>query len=466
MQQVPKLPDKIFASLPPVVQAHILMLHKIIEDHQRRIEELEKRLAKNSSNSSKPPSSDGPSKKPKSLREKSGKNSGGQKGHEGKTLTQIESPDNVIIHAPSKCQCCGKSLQHLEKRKIEKRQVFDIKDPQIEITEHQAVTKTCSCGHKEKAPFPNGVLAPVQYGKKVQGLIAYLAYQHFIPIDRICRFFEDLFGLPISPGTCSKIDKKLFQHLEDFEKKLKTYLLKERTLHFDETGAKCQKKLHWIHTASSEKATFYGIHQKRGQEAIKAFDILPHFQGWVVHDHWAPYFSFKQAKHALCNAHHLRELTYIHEVEKEDWALKMKNHLLAMNRLKKEANTTPKSTLEGMKKTYADIIMQGIRVHLDNLQSPRKKKPGLNLLLRLIKQSDATTAFVEKEEVPFTNNQAEQDIRMVKVKQKISGCFRTLKGGEIFCRVRSYLSTARKQGWSLYESLAEAIAGNPRIAFA
>lgn len=203
----------------------------------------------------------------------------------------------------------------------------------------------------------------------------------------------------LSPGTCANVDERLFANLEVFEAGLKAYLLATRILHFDETGMRCEKKLHWIHVTSSQMATFYTMHTKRGQEGMEVADILPRFEGIAIHDHWFPYFVYEQLKHGLCNAHHLRELIFVHEQEEEIWAKRMHDLLLLAN----------------------------------------------------------------KESVPFTNNQGERDIRMVKLKQKIGGCFRVFRGGEMFCRIRSYISTARKQGWNIWDALADAIKGSPRL---
>jgi transposase len=315
------LPDDIFNSLPESVRYYIRFLElriqqleKRIQEQDAKIHELEARLSKDSSNSSKPPSSDGLKKPAKTIsqRDKSGKKPGGQNGRQGKTLEQVENPDHIIIHTPDACNGCGFNLSGTEGAIAEKRQVFEIPEPKIEVTEHRVEIKKCSCcGMSSKGSFPENVNAPVQYGERVQALATYFKNRHFIPVERVCEIFEDVFGISLSPGTCSKIDKKLFAKLESFETNLKAYLLAAKVLHFDETGMRCAKKLHWIHVTSSETATFFGMHAKRGQEAIDEFNILPQFQGVACHDHWFPYFAYTQVKHSLCNAHHLRELTYI-----------------------------------------------------------------------------------------------------------------------------------------------------------
>lgn len=475
------LPVDVFDSLPESVRSYIRFLtitinrlEKQIQDQAQKIHELEAKLAKNSSNSSKPPGSDGLKKQPKTIsqRGKSGKKPGGQIGRTGRTLEQIEIPNAIVIHAPESCTNCKYDLSGEEEYSAEKRQVFEIPEPKIEVTEHKAVTKVCPCcGVASKGEFPDDVKAPVQYGERVQTLATYFKHQHLIPAERVCEIFEDVFGISLSPGTCSKIDKRLFKTLESFEANLKAYLIASKVLHFDETGMRCQKKLHWIHVASSKAATFYGMHSKRGREALDEFDILTKFEGKACHDHWFPYFSYTQCKHGLCNAHHLRELTFIHEQEKEEWAGEMKQLLLKSKKCVEE--NAEKGCLSNDQKTalrqeYAKIVLKGLEYHLGlpslatGKQGKQKQRPGKNLLDRLSDKAESVLLFVEDFSVPFSNNQAEQDIRMNKVKQKISGCFRTFDGGKVFCRIRSYISTARKQGWNVWNTLVDAVRGSPR----
>jgi len=460
----PTISGDVFDALPESIRAYIRYL-------EARIHDLELRLSKNSSNSSKPPSSDGLKRKPKSLRERTGKKPGAQPGHVGKGLLQAQNPDVIVTYAPVNCDGCGSHLDEVNGSCVEKRQVFDLPQPQVEVTEHRIEEKKCPCcGCISRAIFPDTIKGPVQYGERVQALTAYFSHQHFIPIDRLCQIFEDVFGMPISPGTCSNVDDKLFRNLESFESSLKAYLLAARVLHFDESGIRCEKKLHWVHVASSQMATFYTIHAKRGQEAMDAAGILPHFEGFAVHDHWHPYFSYK-AIHALCNAHHLRELTFVHEQAQEEWARRMKDLLIfGKNEAEKyrAVGTLPASIARQIERSYDEIIEDGLRYH--DQQSPLsqesrgkpKQRPGKNLLDRLQEKRVLVLWFINCLAVPFTNNQGEQDIRMVKLKQKIAGCFRTLIGGQIFCRIRSYISTARKQEWNIWDALTEAIRGNPR----
>ena len=467
----PSLPPDVFVSLPESVQSYIRFLETSLQQLQIRVQELEARLAKNSSNSGKPPSSDGLKRLPKSERTRSGKKPGGQQGRVGKNLMKVESPDHVEIHTSMSCQGCGFNLNHVSGSCVEARQVFDIPKPVVEVTEHRAEEKKCPCcGCVSRGVFPEGVKAPVQYGERVQALAAYFSHQHFIPVERLGQIFEDVFGIGLSPGTCANIDEKLFKNLRVFEAGLKAYLVAERILHFDETGMRCEKKLYWVHIAASETAALYMIHPKRGQEAMDEMGILPQFHGIAVHDHWFPYFSYEQVMHGLCNAHHMREFTFIYEQEKEEWAKRMKDLLLVTNNRveeRRQQGFLPQEKLLQIEQEYTQIITEGIAYHAQLPPLPKgkrgkqKQRDGKNFLDRLIKKRECVLLFMYNFSVPFTNNLGERGMRMAKLKQKIGGCFRTFKGGKIFCRIRSYLETARKQGWNIWDALASAIQGHP-----
>ena len=281
---------------------------------EKRVTELETRLNKNSSNSSKPPSADGYRKpKPKSLREKLGRSSGGQKGHIGKTLKQVETPDFVEEHAVTHCSSCECSLTSEPVLDYEIRQVFEIPEPKLDIIEHKAEIKVCpGCGLKNKANFPNGVDAHVQYGPRAKGLMLYFANQQLIPYKRICQLFEDIYGAPLSEGTLKNLNQKAYENLAPFESALKVILSNEPLAHADETGLRVKDKLHWLHSLSTDSLTYYQVHQKRGKIAMNEAGILPEFVGTLVHDFWKSYFTF-DCQHAMCNAHLLRELKGIYE---------------------------------------------------------------------------------------------------------------------------------------------------------
>ena len=468
-------PEHDLNSLPQWAQALIQQLTCQVQQLTARVTDLEAQLAKNSSNSGKPPSSDGleKPKKTNSLRGKSEKKPGGQLGREGKTLNQVKTPDKVEVHAPLKCSGCQTSLENITSVREEKRQVFDIPPPSVVVTEHRAQTKICPCcGVKNKGEFPNGVNACAQYGNNVKALSAYLLHQHLIPVERVSQIFEDIFNIALSPGTCANMDKKLFMNLKSFEESLKAYLLTCKVLHLDETGVRCEKKLHWIHVTSSKAATFFSLHAKRGGKAIEDIGILPNYHGTVVHDHWRCYFSYNQVRHALCNVHHLRELKFVHEEEKSPWAKDMADLLIKGKKIADKVRQEGENTIDPdevsvVEKEYKTILIKaGLTYYGANEKGSICEgigKQGLNLFRRLLHKMDEVLRFMQDLSVPFSNNLAEQDLRMEKVKQKISGCFRMFSGGEISCRVRSYISTARKQGWNIIESLTEAVYGAPKM---
>lgn len=440
-----------------------------------RVHELEGQLAKNSSNSGKPPSSDGLAKPKRtaSLRGKSGKRPGGQLGRKGVNLQPVQDPDNVEVHSPKTCVDCEASLDGVVAVSVDKRQVFDLPAISVKITEHQAETKVCPCcGKRNQGEFPKGVKAFTQYGERVKAIAAYFLHQHLIPFERVAQLFEDLFNIPLSPGTCANMDSKLFKNLDAFEKGLKAYLLGCKVLHVDETGVRCNKKLHWIHVTSSETATFFGLHAKRGAEAINEIGILPQYYGSLIHDHWHCYFSYKQVKHGLCNVHHLRELKFIYGEEKSPWAKEMTDLLLKGKGIVDKAKAEGKvmlatEDLNLIESEYQSLILRAGDIYIDAAATEHLPdgvgKAGFNLFRRLLRKMNEVLYFIRDLAIPFSNNLAEQDLRTEKVKQKISGCFRTFDGGMISCRVRSYISTARKQGWNIIDALAEAVAGSPRM---
>ena len=497
-KQAPTLPESVINNLPDFIVAYIRFLEDCIEQQNIHIEQqnvlieqlnskvkqltekvkdLENQLTKNSSNSSKPPSSDGfkQPNKARSLREKSDKKSGGQPGHVGSTLKQVKNPDYVVIHSPKSCSSCGCDLSSTKEEKecAEKRQVFDIPPPKIEVTEHRISGKTCPCcGKITSSTFPEDITASTQYGVRIKALSAYFTNQHFMPFERLSLMFEDVFDIKISQGTISNIDKKLYANLECFEDNLKAYLLHSKVLHFDETGIRCNKKTNWVHVVSSVSATFFGMHVKRGREAINAFNIMPKFKGLAMHDHWYPYFAYRNVQHLLCNAHHLRELTGIFEQEKEEWANNMKKLLLIAKKMTEEHiqdGKLPPEKIEFILKEYNSIIFQGFLYHeklpplLQKTRGKTRQRPGKNLVDRLANYQQEVLRFIFDLSLPFTNNQGERDIRMVKLKQKISGSFRKLWRAKIFCRIRSYISTARKQDWNIFDAIIKAIQNAPLL---
>jgi len=440
----------------------------------KRVARLEGQLAKNSRNSSKPPSTDGFGKPaPKSLRKKGKRKSGGQPGHAGHTLRMVRHPDHTELHRVEKCGRCGSCLKDSKSGGVEKRQVHDLPPARLVVTEHRAEIKTCSCGHRNKAAFPEGVNAQVQYGPGVRAAAAYLKAYQVMPYGRTCEALADLFGCGISQGTLAGILAGCSRHLEDPLRQIKARVSGARVAHFDESGARVEGRLRWLHSASTTDAVYYAIHPKRGTAATDAIGILPVFGGRAVHDFWTPYFSYG-CLHALCNAHHLRELVYVHEQLGQRWAERMIKCLLdikeAVARAAPSATRLGQEQLRAFETRYRNVIEEGYACNpmlpppdaKKKMGRPRKSKPR-NLLERLDAHRREVLAFMYDFEVPFDNNLAERDIRMIKVQQKISGTFRSEDGAEIFCRIRSYVSTARKNAVGAFESLRRLFSGDPFV---
>ncbi len=447
---------------------HMILLQKQVTENQIRIKALEDQLAKDSHNSSKPPSSDGLKKRTQSLRQRGQKPVGGQKGHKGHTLKRVENPDKTeILSVPARCHC-GRCLADTAVHKYESRQVFDIPPAKIEVTEYKAELKVCpQCQRQLKASFPAHITQPVQYGPKLKAHVAYLMNQHLLPYQRTAEVIEDFYGQRISTGTLYQINKACVKILEAPVDAIKEKIITSIVAHFDETSLRISKeKKHWLHTASTATHTFYHINKKRGSEAIDQMGILPVFAGTAVHDHFKSYLKY-QCKHALCNAHHLRELIFLAEEDKQKWAEKMIELLL---KIKKETNKAKnkghpnlsKNQIEQFEKKYFEILAQGFKHNPDS--DPRRKRKkrtaAQNLLIRLRDFKEQTLAFMHDFRIPFDNNLAERDIRMMKLHQKISGCFRAKHGADFFCCIRSYLSTARKQGHNRFDALYQAFTHN------
>lgn len=434
---------------------------------------LRARLGTNSRNSGKPPSSDGPGVKPhpKSQRTPSGRKPGGQPGHIGHTLPLIEKPDAVVVHTPSQCKACGQSLEAVTATRRERRQVVDIPPVKVQVIEHQAETKQCPrCGAETTGAFPEAVKAPAQYGPGVATVGVYLNQEQLLPLERTCEVLADLFGCPIAEGTLESAVAECHERLAASEAAIKRGIEGARVAHFDETGVNVAGKSSWLHVASTASLTFYAAHKKRGHEALEAIGVLPKFLGRAVHDGLTSYWQYRGCEHALCNAHHLRELTFVEEELGQPWAKDMKDLLIEIKRAVDDACEGGLGELSaelkrGFGARYDAILAAGQKANPPPERTgkrgrPRRGRAGC-LLDRLQEHKEATLAFMEDFAVPFDNNQAERDIRMVKVRQKISGCFRTPTGADRFCRIRGYISTLRKQGLPILSALGQAIAGNP-----
>jgi transposase len=428
-----------------------------------KIAELQRQLELNSSNSSKPPSSDGLKKKPRipgSLRGRSGKSSGGQKGHKGETLRQVEAPDRIERHEAKVCGRCCAGLSPSMQTGVEKRQVFDLPERLIEVTQHEASVYCCAaCGFETKADFPAGVAAPAQYGERIRAAAIYLNVQQLIPEDRVAQTMNDLFGAPLlCPASLAAWVEDKAAALTEAAAHIGALAAQAPVRHLDETGFRVAGKGQWLHTVATEALTFYRMTDERGGVPK---DLTG---GVVVHDHFKPYYGLTGAAHAYCNAHHLRELKALIEIDQEPWAKAMSELLVEANeaaRTAKRAGETalPPAVVEGFVARYWEAVRSGLAFHramapLERRPKGRtKRRPGHNLLERLKTYKDDVLRFLYDFAVPFTNNLAEQALRMMKVKMKISGAFRTFKGAADFATLRSVVATARKQGLNILNAL-------------
>ena len=443
-----------------------------LAEFELRLGELERRLGLNSTNSGKPPSSDGLNKPPagkkkrtRSLRKKSARKPGGQKGHKGETLRQVADPDATVDHYPETCQWCGSGLTPDMATGHGARQVFDLPEPRpLVVTEHRA--HRCRCGHcgtYTRASFPVGITGPVQYGARIGAMVVYLSHYQLLPEDRLAELMKDLFGAELSPASLARRGGNSAESVQGVVDVIRELVKSAPVKHMDETGFRIAGRTQWLHVASTARLTFYRVSERRGS-------LLGGVGGIVVHDHWKPYFTMEGVRHALCNAHHLRELQALIEIEKEGWARKMQRLLRrachAVNLARERGVALKPGLVERFRGCYDAITAEGIAFH--EAQPPlaprsskakrRGSKPrrtGHNLLRRLQTHKEDALRFLINFAVPFTNNQAEQDGRMMKVKQKISGGFRSQKGAEDFATVRGFISTARKQGWNIIQALME-----------
>jgi transposase len=416
---------------------------------------LTNRIGLNSTNSSKPPSTD--QKKKKKPKNNASKKSGGQKGHMGTTLKQVEEPDEI-----EQIKVDRRTLpkdKHYTDVGFEKRQVFDIYIAR-EVTEYQAQILQDEKGKRYVASFPEGVGKAVQYGNRLKAHCVYMSQYQLLPYKRIQEYFTEQLHIPLSQGSIYNFNNDAYRRLKPFEAIVKANLASADILHADETGININGERYWLHCNSNQSWTYFLPHKKRGCEAIDEMDIIPRFDGVLIHDHWKPYYRYN-CLHALCNAHHIRELIRACEQDNQLWAQKMNTFLEELNDVVHDSDGCLSSEIaEQYKKNYRFILKEA-EIECPEPEKPKekgkrgrqKRSKSRNLLERLINYEEDVLRFMEKRAVPFTNNQGENDIRMTKVQQKISGCFRSIEGAKMFCRIRGYLSTCRKQGVSSSEAM-------------
>jgi transposase len=442
-----------------------------------RVAELERRLGKNSSNSSKPPSSDGLGKPVRGQRrgaQRAGcrRKPGKQPGALGAHLAQVAQPDQVIRHVPDRCQGCGADLEGAVVVGVEARQVFDLPPLRLCVAEHRAERRRCGCGTTTQAGFPAEARAAACYGHRVRGLVAYLcAYQH-VPVDRAARLLADVCGAPLATGTLQAVVAEGARGLGGFVECVREQLAAAPVAHVDETGARVAGRLHWVHSVSTATLSLFTVHAKRGKVAMDAAGVLPSFGGVAVHDGWSPYWRYEHLTHALRGAHLLRELQAITDEPGQGWAAGMAELLAdaktAADRARAAGAGQVDQTLrERLHTRYQRLLADG---HAANPPPPppgrrrrgrERRSPAANLLDRLDRHRIEVLRFLDDVRVPFDNNQAERDLRMVKLQQKISGCWRTLDGAQAFLTLRSYISTARKHQMNPLAVLHQLFEGNP-----
>ena len=444
---------------------------------EARIKELESRQKKDSSTRSKPPSSDGLGKKPSanrsSLRGKSQKKQGGQAGHKGYTLQQSDTPDKIEKYSPCTCGQCGYDLAGQPAGGYDRRQVYDLPPLMVEVTEHRAYYKICpSCQSLNRGKFPAAITHPVQYGPSIKSTAVYLKDYQLLPYERIREMFADIYNHPLSVATLLNAEDNCHTRLEKVAKAIHRALNDAPVVGFDESGVRVEGKLHWLHSTSTSQLTWYLIHPKRGKDAIETAGILTDFKGVAVHDALQSYFQYSLCTHALCNAHHLRELKLLFEHYEQLWAAAMAAllrdlHRVVKNHRKAGKNRLSESLIAKFKYCYDDILKAALE-EIPSLPDPppnkrgrKKQHPAKNLYDRLLKHPEAVLRFMRDFRVPFDNNQAERDIRMIKTQQKISGTFRKSQGAEVFCRIRGYISTAKKQGMNVLQVLRSVFEGKP-----
>ncbi|MEO9003471.1 MAG: IS66 family transposase [Ginsengibacter sp.] len=455
------------------LESIILSLRNENKELKELLQQALDKLNKNSSNSSKPPSTD--IVRTKSLRISAGRKAGGQKGHKGVTLPISEVPDKIVIHRALECSGCGKDISGVGSLRFERRQVYDIPPIRMRVCEHKSEIKCCPhCEKENKGVFPEEVSHCTQYGRNLKRFGVYLTQYQLLPLGRSAQLIEDLTGHKLSAATLVNINEQCSVQLSGFIEALKENLQKEPVMHSDETGFYYESKRNWLHVATTSFLTYYFAHEKRGKEAMDQMGILGDYKGIVMHDYWKSYLDYL-CDHSLCNVHHLRDLTFCHEQETSQWAADMKTLLLEMKAATDKSKEMGLQSLNEQQQQqftakYDLLIKEGYLQHPFPEKQPGKrgavkKSKTQNLLERFKNHREDIIRFIRDFRVPFGNNLAEQAVRMMKLKQKISGCFRSKQGAVCFATTRSYIDTMRKNGFCIMDAIGRAIIGKAIMPF-
>jgi transposase len=472
-EQVAQRDERIQQLEAALEQQHVVMqqMQTHIGSLTQQVQALQERQAKDSHNSSLPPSSDRFTRKTKSLRKKSEKKAGGQEGHRGTSLAWSSTPDEIIEQSVEQCEACHHDLRDVAAHHVERRQVHDVPPPRRLVQEYRVQHKQCPvCQHLTAARFPQEVGAPIQYGAMIGAIAVYLVQQQLLPLARAAEVMLDLLGIQMSEGTICTLIQRCATNLTDVEQHTKAALVQAEVIHQDETGLYVQGKRYWMHTTSTPTLTHYHVDASRGQQALDAIGILPMFHGVSIHDRWKSYFLY-ECEHALCIVHLLRELVFLAEEQHADWATDLKELLLDMKTATEQARAEGKRWLHPLEvvaweAAFLRLLDEGDRLTPRATAPPGKKgrcpqSAARNLLDSLRTHQKAVFCFLEDLRVDFDNNLAERDLRMIKVQQKVSGCFRSLAGARAFSRIRGYVSTLRKQGLPLLSALKTTLCGHP-----
>jgi transposase len=467
-----ELGDLVMAQARVIEQLRVEVAELRVDNERLRAEnaELKRWLGMNSTNSSQPPSADGLAKPArKSLRGKTGRKPGGQAGHPGSTLAPVAVPDEVIRHEPAFCGGCGGGLADAVEAAVTRRQVFDLPEIAVRVTEHQVVARRCGCGIVTAGTAPDGVDAPVSYGRRIAAIIVYLYLGQFLSKKRTAQALAELFGTPVSVGTVASITRRAAAGLEGFRERVRARIAVAEVVHFDETGLRVEGKLRWVHSASTGKYSLIWVHDKRGRAAMDAAGVLPAFTGVAVRDAWAPYDCYRSATHALCNAHLLRELVAVTETVGLDergwcWADQIRTALLELKAVVEQAVAQSATAIDSaLLALHTGHIRSAALIVANTVCQPGDTVAARHRALarRIVDRRADYLRFATDFRVPFDNNAAEREIRMVRLREKVSGCLRTMAGAEDFAAIRSYLATAAKHGIGFLRALTDLIQGRP-----